>query len=904
MRLGKHRLPFFWTTIIGLIAVFLVICYFETEFFVNFWWYNSLGYELYFWQRLLYRYLIFSGVSLLFFSIFFLNFWVASRHLGTSAPPPSSLKPTSLQAYKDLYKMFRTGSMWVYTPLSAVLTIPIALPLFREWEQFLFFVASKPSGVADPVFGKDISFYLFSLPIYTLLVSRLLIAFILLLAGIGFLYWLENRLLSQQDQGLPRGARWHLNILLGFNFLIGIWGLFLQIYMLLYSTAHQPLFFGPGFVQMRVLMPLIWALIVLLAVIAVLLILAVNYKKGIKSLAAFSVLLLLGLGARYTSYLPTVVEKYIVKPNEISKERPFISYNIQSTLQAYRLTHVETRNMTPEHIAPDISAPNVASTLRNIPVWDGELLDSVYQQLQQLRTYYAFPGVFVDRYTVSNTYQQVFLGARELAYDQLSSGARNWINDHLTYTHGYGVVMTPAAQGGNEPMTWFIRGIPPISDYGFSIEQPGIYFGLGNYDYVIAPNNAGEIDYPAGNANVYTNYDGKGGVPISSLFKQLIFSFYFKEKNIFFTTKINDKSKILIHRNILDRIHTLTPFLILDRAPYMVVTKKRLFWIQDAYVATNWYPYSAPYTSREGSLNYIRNSVKIVIDAYNGSVDYYIYDPEDPIIMAYNRIYPGLFKPADQMPHDIALHVRYPQDFFDIQMAIYAKYHQTDEEVYYQQEDIWQVPEAFTYGTGQEALRAKPYYLTLDLIKPGQLDFLLMLPMIPKGRQNLRALPIVGCDGLNYGKIIVYNFPKGELVYGPSQINALIDQDTKIAEQFTLWNQIGSELGRGKMIILPVGKVMLYIQPVYLKSSTHVKIPQLQRLIMSEGQNVVMEENLEQDYRALEAKMKVDQQRIEQRYGPPQPETPPPPGEGAVPGEAPEPAPLPAPESPSPKPSP
>jgi uncharacterized membrane protein (UPF0182 family) len=493
------------------------------------------------------------------------------------------------------------------------------------------------------------------------------------------------------------------------------------------------------------------------------------------------------------------------------------------------------------------------------------MLDDVYKQLQNLRTYYDFPNVNVDRYTVNDFYQQVFLSARELNYTSIPEGAKNWVNEHLSYTHGFGAVMTPADQAGGEPLVWFIHGIPPESEYGFEIKQPGIYYGQDANNYVIAPNTSGEIDYPKGATNVMTSYSGKGGVPIDSLIKRFVFSVFFKDKNIFFTTKMTPDSRMLLRRTLAERVRILAPYLIFDSEPYVVVTQNKLYWIQDAYTASDMYPISVPFTAQTGEINYIRNSVKIIMDAYDGSVDFYLFDPQDPIIGAYSRIYPGVFKDASQMPDELQAHVRYPKEIFETQMAIYAKYHQTDPEVFYQQEDTWNF--AKTYK-GMEASEIKPYYLTLDLIKPGRFDFLLLLPMSPSGRDNLRSLTLVGCDRPYYGKIIVYNFPKGELVYGPSQIYALANQDTEIAQQFTLWDQAGSEVDRGKIIVLPVGKVILYIQPVYLKSATQIKIPELKRLIVSQGQIVIMEKSLEEGYAQLQKRIKAEVERTDKRFAP------------------------------------
>jgi hypothetical protein len=623
---------------------------------------------------------------------------------------------------------------------------------------------------------------------------------------------------------------------------------------------------------MRVILPLIWVSLALLLATSFSLVYFIQNQKGLKGLVLLAAAFALALGVRYADFLPNAVQKYLVKPNEISRERTFIERNIQATLAAFNLADVEIRSISPEKWSVDMPSPDLKAILRNTPVWDGELLESVYQQLEVLRTYYDFPNVDVDRYSVNNIYQQVFLAAREINTEQLPTGARNWVNEHLSYTHGYGNVMTPASQDGDEPMTWFMRGIPPTSEYGFAVEQPSVYFGEGKYTYAIAPNDAGEIHYPKGDSNVVASYEGKGGVPLASVFRKAIFAYHYKDWDLLFTTKTNARSQILFRRNIVERIRTITPFLKLDKDPYLVVTPKRLFWIQDAYTTSALYPNATPYNSEAGPVSYIRNAVKIVVDAYDGTVNYYIFEEKDPIIQAYSRIYPGLFKKSDEMPSDLVSHVRYPRDIFEVQMAIYANYHQTDPEVFYQQEDMWESARGYRAA---EALEIKPQYLTLDLIQRGRFDFLLLDPMSPKGQNNLRALVIAGCDKPHYGKIIVYDFPKGELVLGPSQIYSLINQDTKISEQFTLWDQAGSEIARGKMIVLPIGRTIIYIQPVYLKSSTQLKIPELKRHIMTQGQIVVMDQSLEGAYSLLQERIKAETQRRDRRFAPLLPGAPP-----------------------------
>jgi uncharacterized protein len=828
------------------------------DFVVDLLWFDSLHYAGYFWLRFLYRYAVFAGATLLFFLVFCLNFWMASRYLGNTEPPPSDSSARIKQRYRDLARLFRSGSLKVYIPLSIVLAFIVAAPLFKQWEEALFYLFGRKTGAVDPVFGKDISYYLFSYPIYTLLQNRLLLAFLLLFVSLNVLYYAESRLLSRQEAFLPRGAKIHLSVLILLIFFIEIWDFRLQSYSLLYTNNH-PLFFGPGYVELRVILPLIWLTLLLLMGTAFSLIYTINTRRGLKVLILFALGFALALGARESTVLPQYVEKYIVKPNEISRERPFIENSIQSTLAAYNLTNVDTREYNLKRVPTLATDPNVQASIRNIPVWDRDLLVDVYKQVQEIRPYYNFSNVNVDRYTVNGLYQQVFVAPRELDLKDLPASAQNWVNEYLKYTHGYGAVMTPAAQYGEEPMTWFIHNIPPESDYGFKIQQPGIYYGMQTETYTIAPNDLREFDYPEENTTVSVDYRGSGGVPLTSLFRRLLFSVYFKEKNILFTTKTNKDTRILFRRNIIESISTLTPYLKLDEDPYVVVTSQGLFWIQDAYTTSNWYPNAQPY---EQKFNYIRNSVKVVVDAYNGTVSYYTADAQDPIIRAYSIMYPGLFQDLEQMPAELKAHIRYPKDIFDAQMSIYAIYHQNDPDGYYKQEDAWEF--AKTYH-GNKSVNLRPYYLTLNLINENKHDFILLRSMSPKNLDVLRALVVVGCDPPHYGKMVIYSFPKGIVVYGPSQISALINQDPYISQQFTLWDQVGSEVERGNMIIIPIGGTVVYVQPVYLKSSARLKIPELTRLIVSQGDVVVMDASLQKALGIMEERLRARVERIKER---------------------------------------
>lgn len=832
-----------------LVAAAVLASLLAIDYLVDIWWFDALGYGFYYWQRVLYRYAVFALVSIFFFLLFFLNFWVAARYLKRRPVGPDGLDRTRR---RKVFQQFQSGSLWFYAPLSLVLAIPIALPLFRQWERFLFYIFGRSMGVSDPYLGQDVSYYLFSLPIYTLIERRLLLALLVLTLGLCVLYMVKNSLLKRPLLQFGRFAKWHLSFLVLALFGIVIWEFLLQRYAILYDTSHQDLFHGPGYVQMNVVVPLIWACMAALAATALAAVVLIQLDRGTKTFGALALVFAVALVLRYTEFIPQLVQRYVVKPNEIEKEGPYIANHIESTLAAYKLTDLKTRRHIDNPPSGVLQSGRLEDTLRNIPVWDQETLAQVYQQLQELRTYYIFPQVSVGRYRIKGKQQQVFLSPREIEFGNLPGGARNWISEHMIYTHGFGVVMSPASQTSGEEMTWYLHNIPPESKYGLSIEQPRIYYGLGAYDYSIAPNQVGEMDYPKGETNVTFDYDGRGGVPISSLFRKLLFAYYLKNRDLFFTTEISDQSRLLLRRNIRQRIAHLAPYLRLDNNAYVVITEKGIYWIVDAYTTSVDYPAAAPAILGGNKLNYIRNSVKIVVDAYHGSVDFYRYDPRDPIAAAYARIYPGLFRDKGEMPEALRAHIRYPIDFFDIQMQVYAKYHQQDPQVFYQQEDPWTSAESLGRTS---ILPRQPYYVTLDLIEGGGLDFMLLVPMFPKNRDNLRALAIVDSNPDNYGEIIVYNFPKGELVYGPAQVDALINQDPDISRQFSLWDQAGSQVVRGKMIILPVGRRVLFVQPVYLKATSRVTIPELQRIIVSQDGVVVMAKSVQEAYRKLQQRI-------------------------------------------------
>ncbi|MBF0233046.1 MAG: UPF0182 family protein [Desulfamplus sp.] len=845
--------------IIGFFAILGILIatvkFIFVDFFVDLWWFQSQEMTFYYILRILYPYLVLLFFTSIFFGFFYVNFRIASRIIEFKNKPAVFKEKTWLKYINDALQN-------MYIIVSFVMALIIAIPIFRDWENSLLFLFGSNSDVIDPLFGKDISFYLFSLPIYNLLQKEILIVLTLMLAVVQFIYWYEDVSTPIEYHVPPKKARLHTSILVVFIFSVLCWGFMLERYDLLYETASLPIFKGPGYVEMNVMLPFIWLTVFSLSLTGIFLVLKINRLVGWKMpIIFFSIFVIAFLGKNVRTF-GDAVRKYIVVPNQMVRDRDYIEASVKSTLAAYGLDKVETRNFEmSSNVSFDADDPDTLRRLRNVPVWDKDILSNVFEELQGIRTYYSFPRIDVDRYLIGDEYRQVYLGAREINNSKLPEAAQNWINVHLQYTHGQGVAMIPAAQAGDEEMTWFIKDIPPQSEFGLSSDQTKIYYGLENKPFAIVPNAVGEIGSPAGESQNIVHYNGKGGVAVNSLWRKFLLANYFNDRDIFFTSKTNDQSRILFRRNITERILHITPFLKLDHDPYIVVTPKGLFWIQDAYTTASNYPVALPY--KEEGFNYIRNAVKVVVDAYNGNVSYYEADSNDPIINAYSKMYPGMFKPLSEMPASLKQHLRYPRYIFNIQTSIYATYHQTNPDLFFRQEDIWTFSKI---AIGKEFFPASPYYLTLDLLEPGKDEFLLFLPLSPFGRDNLRALMVAGSDLENYGKIYAYSFPRNQQVYGPAQVHSLVNQDVVISEQFSLWNQQGSELVLGKMIIEPTGGgAPLYIQPVYLQEEGPLKIPQLKRLVMSLEDAVVMAPSLEEAAVKLEQELRRKSLRRERQ---------------------------------------
>ena len=866
MRNWKLLPVFIGAAILTVIVAYVAFYFIFLDLFVDLWWFRSLEYEGYFWLRLLYKFIFSGGITLFFFTIFFFHFWIASRYLGLNPTDEILADLDKKQRFQRFADLFMNGSAKIYTPLSLLLAIAIAIPFYHQWESAILYFFGQASGVTEPVYNNDVSFYMFSYPVYMLIQKELLITAILLFIMVGILYWLEHIFVPEQSEELSIGAKTHLTVLLGFVVLFVVWGFLLDRFSLLYVNGHEPVFFGPGFVELRYQLPLIWLGIITFIAVAVTAAVFIFSKEHrtkmpiIISLVAFICI----LGLQKIQFIPDLINTFIVKPNPVKAEGSFMKNNIVATLAAYDLENINTTDYSVKLDATeDIEKWSTKKHFANIPVWDREYLYDGYQQLQGIRPYYSFPTVDEDRYFIEGHYKQVNLAAREINISKLPSEAQNWENTHLRYTHGYGAVITPAAQDAAKPIIWYLRDLNMYSDVGFSVEKPNIYYGMEQYEYAIVPN---ELDIAGLSGNKKQEktgaggkYLGKGGVPIPSYFRKLLFAFFFNDEKIFFSTNINKESKVMLRRNVVERIKTLAPFLHLDKDPYLVVAKDRFYWIQDAYTLSDKYPVSKPaaddFLDGKHEFNYIRNSVKVVVDAYDGHTRFYISDPSDAIVQAYNRAYPGVFRSLQEMPEELQSHLRYPRDLFYLQMKVYSKYHQKQPDLFYQQAETWEFAEV-------EEKPVLPYYITMDFgACNNREEFVMINPMTPIHRDNLSMVGVAGimdkkgCSAEYTPGITIYKFHKDIQVNGPAQVDALIDQDPEISAQFTLWDQHGSSVVRGRMIILPMGQgnSVLYVQPIYI-ISTRTKIPELVRVIVSIGNEVVMDKTLWSAFSQLKEK--------------------------------------------------
>jgi hypothetical protein len=829
------------------VAVFVVFIFLSNiiALVTDWWWFLEVGYSGIFIKSLGTKIALALIVTILTAFFLYFNFLFAIR----SKVPWMTTLPESLIGQPISLDNRLTRKLAI--AISIVIGLFFGLAAAGNWQEVLKFLSSTAFGVADPVFGRDIAFYLFSLPVLSVGLGLVKALILLTLVGCTLVYLLRGslnllNLRSLKQIEIRRKARVHLGILLAFFLTTIAAGAYLSLFKL--TVSQNGPVFGAVYTDTAVRIPLLWVSIFTASLAAILAVFWAFGPKGNLSplVGAVSLYALVGLAS---GVIPSLVQKLIVAPNELVKETPFIKYNIAATNQAFGLDKIEEREILGDKpiTAADIAANNL--TVKNVRLWDRKPLLSTFSQIQEIRTYYEFAEVDNDRYIIDGEIRQIMLSPRELASASLPN--RSWINERLTFTHGYGVAGGPVNQVTPEGLpVLFVKDLPPKSDVKeLEVTRPEIYFGKLSNTYVIVKTKSREFDYPKGEENVYTTYKGKGGVAINSLFKRLFYALRFQSLKLLLSNDLTKESRILYYRNIAERVRKIAPFLTFDKDPYIVIADGRIYWIADAYTTSNLYPYSQPLRLNGGSVNYIRNSVKVVVDAYDGSVTFYQADTEDPIIKTYAKIFPGTFKPLSQMPQSLISHLRYPEDIFTLQTAVYTIYHMDDPQIFYNKEDQWEIPAISPEGegvsAGQELSVMTPRHIIMKLPREKKEEFILMLPFTPRAKDNLSAWMVARSDGKNYGKLLVYRFPKDKLVFGPKQIIGRINQNPEISRQISLWDQRGSQVIQGPLLVIPIEESLIYVRPLYLKAEAG-KIPELKRVIVAYENRIAMEGTLEE----------------------------------------------------------
>jgi len=829
------------------IGICLILLWLVSDLLVDWLWFSSVGYLQVFWTTISAKAAVFCAVWTGTAVILWANGWLALRFARRPAQiAAASGWKAAGQAPPDLLALVRDRLPWprVIAGGAALFALLVAAAEVGNWGVFLRLLYQLPYGADDPLYNKDIGFYLFSLPAYLLIKNWMLLTLVLSALFAGTIYWAHGDIeYDTHRRSMSPTVIAHGSALLGLLFAVKAWSYGLDRYLLLYGDNGVVV--GASYTDVHVALPALW-LMIGLSIIAALAAWA-NLRARTYRLPAAAVMLVVIGSLVLSGAAPALFRQFFVKPSELELEKAYIERNIALTRKAYNLDKIAANPFAAEHKLTFKTLDANKATIDNIRLWDWLPLSDTYAQLQEIRTYYKFHDLDVDRYWLDGSYQSVMLSARELRSSLLPPNAQTWVNRHVLFTHGNGAVMSPVTRKSTEGLPLlYLRDIPPVADGGPKIDEPRMYYGEESDNYVIVKGSTPEFDYPKGKDNVYADYEGAGGIPIGSVAWRMLFACYFNDPNLLLSNYITPDSRIMIRRNIQEQVSTIAPFLKLDHDPYLVISDGRMFWMQDAYTTSSYFPSAPP--AQDFDLNYIRNSVKVVIDAYHGTVDFYLMDPADPIAATYGRIFPQLFKPFATMPADLQKHIRYPEDLFLIQARLYQAYHMEAAEVFYNREDLWQFPRQ-PGGGGTSVM--SPYYIIMRLPGEPRAEFFLMLPMVPSRRDNMIAWLAARCDAPDYGKLIVYEFPKEKLVYGPFQIEARINQNTEISQQLTLWNQMGSRVIRGaNLLVIPIENSILYVTPLYLRAE-HGHLPELKRVIAAYGEHVVMKETLGEALSAL-----------------------------------------------------
>ncbi len=831
----------------GIVAV-AAFLYFWLTFYPDILWYTEVGYLKVYLTRYLWQMLVFVVGTVLAGAVLFINCAVARRMGIKERKKARPAQKGSIAYFVGVLKESMFGGRaagqteidvtpvderWIsvlLTVFCGAMSVLFGWLALQQWGVLMRFFHMVPTQVSDPLFHKDISFYLFAYPVWSFVQrwSTVLAAITILMSGwIYFSDYVVQVVNGRLEMPVP--ARRHLLVLFSVFFLLIAWLFRLKIFALV--GANHTVFTGASYADMHAVVPGLWCATVMSVCIALVALCSVFVSLPWTVLASAIVLLGASLVFFNVVYVP-IMQKLIVAPNEMTKERPYIENNIKATREAFGLNMVKHHDF-PYQPNPSQIVQQDVSFMRNLRVIDPLPLKQTLRQIQSIRTYYDFNDVDIDRYTIGGRSQQVLVAARELFSEKIPERGRNWINDHLKYTHGYGVVMTSVADSTPDGLPkLLVRDIPPTST-DIQVTRPQIYFGERTDPYIIVKTATEEFDYPEGDTNKYTSYAGTGGIAIGSVWRKLLYALHFGDLRILFSSYLTKSSRIFYHRQILSRVQRIMPLLGYDSDPYIVVNKRgELYWIIDAYVTMHSYPCS---TQAPGGFNYLRNSVKVVVNAYTGETKFYVFEHE-PVIDTYARMFPGAFRGKAEFPQDLLPHVRYPEGMFRVQSQMYQQYHMTDPQVFYNQEDLWAIPQK-SQGDSREMML--PYYVMMKLPGSQAVQFVLMQPFSPNQKDNMVGWLAASCDQQDYGALLLYRLPKQTLVYGPLQIEARIDQDPDISKELSLWGQKGSRVYRGNLLVVPIQNTFLYVEPIYLVA-TEGQIPELKRVIVASGEALSM----------------------------------------------------------------
>ncbi len=838
----------------GILAILVLLLVAALNFYADVAWFDALGFGSVLWKRIGTQWLMFFIGWAVATAVLTANWWLARSLSGGGQMTVPWLQQQRTQHRVTAAPTIRVIASRVANGIlgvtGAAVGLFFALSARSMWLTALLSTEGVSFGQADPLRSQDLSFYIFRLPWQRFLQNWFLWLVLISLGGAALVYiasFSAGRLMDkvqivgvrQSWLRLSRPAAGHLLALGAIALGLIAWGYQLKIPQLLYATSGAA--YGASYADVRARLPVLQMLTWIAALSALVLIASSFIRVRWLPYVAVGVWLLVAVvgGAIY----PALLQRVSVEPNELARESEYIGHTIEYTRAGFGLDLVAEEDYASPSTTADLDLESNEPTIQNIRLWDYRPLMRTYGQLQEIRLYYAFTDVDIDRYWIGSDYRQVTLAAREIAHSELPEPAQTWVNRHLVYTHGSGVVLSPVNEVGEEglPDLW-VRDIPPTSRYPeLELSRPEIYYGELAEDYVVVRTKEEEFDYPSGDTNQYTSYEGTGGVALSSPFKRMAYALRLGSSQILLSSSITSDSRLMWRRAIDERVQVAAPFLRYDPDPYPVIVDGRLVWLLDAYTVSDRYPYSEPISTSFGHINYIRNSVKVTMDAYDGTLTFYLIDPGDPLAATYAAIFPDLFRPVEEMAPALVAHWRYPEGMFRIQAAKYQTFHMTDPQVFYNQEDVWNWAEEIVGG---ERLPIEPYYVTMRLPSEDAAEFVLMLPYTPSSKQNMVAWLYARNDEPHYGELGVYKFPKQSLVYGPMQVESRIDQDPLISQQLSLWNQRGSQVIRGNLLVIPLEQAILYVEPIYLQAEAS-QLPELRRVIVVYGNRIAMEETLE-----------------------------------------------------------